>query len=88
MSDITEALYGKDYSDRDDKFHALIDELDEKYPDVLPEGRTFGEFFVSTYNVVGPGRITFAIKDDDNLVPQHIRDEMTNIFTACWGPGS
>lgn len=85
MSDITEALYGKDYADRDDKFRALIEALDEKYPSVLPKGRKFGEFFVSTFNVVDRGRITFVIRDDENLVPQKIRDEMTDIFKTCWG---
>lgn len=85
MSDLTEALYGKEYSDANDKFDSEMRGLDKKYPDVLGNDDSFMNYFVMTTNIL-PNKVTFKIIEGDSEIPQAIKTEMEIIFKKYFGP--
>jgi hypothetical protein len=79
MSEFEELIYGKDYSDKQDKFRAAIKSLDDKYPDILEKEDSFVKHLRMTTNII-PGKITFEVYDPKDKIPLDIRQEMLEIF--------
>ena len=85
VDSLEEIAYGKEYARANKSFKDQINNLDEKYPNVLEKDDTFSNYLITTMNIL-PGRVTFNIHDDEGKVPSHIRKEMEDIFRNHFGP--
>lgn len=80
MSDVTDALYGEEFSKKNEAMEKEYLALDEKYPDVLDEEDSFYSHVFIHWN-----KGHFSIENDENKIPQHIINEMQEIFLKYFG---
>ena len=78
MENISEFLYGKDYSEKLDKFNKLIDKIHSEYKG---EFDTSGYFTMQTHNEKGEVKLDF---DQDKNIPTVLKDKVLSTFNEIW----
>lgn len=71
---------GEEFSKKNEAMDKDYQALDKKYPDVLDEGDNFLNHVRIHWN-----RGHFSIENDENKIPQHIINEMQEIFLKYFG---
>ena len=74
MENISEFLYGKDYSDKLDKFNKAIDQIHAEYDG---EFDTSGQFTMQTHNQKGKVKLDF---DQDKKNPTELKESVLKAF--------
>ncbi|SHJ66957.1 hypothetical protein SAMN04487911_1302 [Arenibacter nanhaiticus] len=78
MDSISEFLYGKDYSDKLDKFNKAIDQIHTEYDG---EFDTSGYFTMQTHNQKGEVKLDF---DQGKDIPSKLKEKVMNAFNEIW----
>ncbi|AOW19330.1 hypothetical protein [Urechidicola croceus] len=78
MENISEFLYGKDYSDKLDKFNKAIDQIHAEYEG---EFDTSGYFTMQTHNQKGEVKLDF---DQDKNIPAELKENVLKALKEIW----
>ena len=78
MENISEFLYGKDYSDKLDKFNNAIDQIHAEYDG---EFDTNGYFIMQTHNQKGEVKLDF---DQNKNIPIELKENVLKVFNEIW----
>ncbi|MBQ4805557.1 hypothetical protein J8L88_22025 [Aquimarina sp. MMG015] len=78
MENISEFLYGKDYSDKLDKFNKEINQIHAEYNG---EFDTSGYFIMQTHNQKGEVKLDF---DKNKNIPIELKENVLKVFKEIW----
>ena len=78
MESISDFLYGKDYSDKLDKFNKVIDQIHAEYEG---EFNTSGYFTMQTHNQKGEVKLDF---DQNKNIPTELKENVLKAFKEIW----
>lgn len=90
---ITEELYGEDYKNKDEAFKQGVEEIEDKHINFFKEresrlsqdshDKLRNHFIIYT----GNGRISIGFNKESD-VPEHIQNEVLELFEKIWNPDS
>ena len=71
MSDLGDLLYGKGWSEMNEKITTTLEEFDKKYPDILEQDDSFVKYIFIDHT-----KQIFKVLNDGGIIPQKIVKEM------------
>ena len=88
---VTKELYGEEYKNRDETFKQGVEDIETRHIDFFkkresrltqdPHDKLRNHFIIYT----GKGRISIGF-DKQSDVPQHIQNEVLELFEQIWNP--